>query len=448
MRDLLLFGLLAFVLIRTPKAPYIGALAWVLFGVMNPHRLAWGAAFSFPFAQTIAIVLLASVLFYRGHREVKGGSPAAVLAVLLVWCGITTIFAVNQAEATDYLFRVLKTFFMTWVILFILHTRRHVDLLVWTLVLSIGFYSVKGGLFTLATGGGYRVNGPAGGVIEGNNGLAVAMVATIPLMYYLFTQAMQRWVRLALIGMMLLSAVATLGSQSRGALLAILAAGTLLWLRGKHKFAIAMASLLFAAVALHFMPDTWTARMQTIETYEADDSARFRIAAWETAYNLAVATFPLGGGFEWQSAKVSAVHSPLPTLVMVPHSIYFEVLGTQGFIGLFMYLTFWFLVWRQCTWLRKAGRDDLRFAWARSLGSMVQVSMIGYAVGGAFLNIAFWEFCYYLFAAVAVARYVVMREAADPRNAQVAPSSTGEINAARSVASSASASVSGARPGQ
>jgi putative inorganic carbon (HCO3(-)) transporter len=410
MRDLLLFALLAFVVIRTPTAPYIGALAWVLFGVMNPHRLSWGMAFSFPFAQIIAIVLLTSLLFWRGHKEVKGGAAGGVLLVLLLWCGITTVFAINQDTAIDYLFRVLKTFLMTWVILLILHTRRHVDLLLWTLVVAVGFYSVKGGLFTLATGGAYRVNGPPGGVIEGNNSLAVGVVATIPLMYYLLSQARQKWLKLALAGSIALSAVSVLGSHSRGALLAILAMGVVLWWRGKNKLLLAGAAIAFVMAAIPFMPEHWTARMETIETYREDASAMGRIIAWETAYNIAVSRFPLGGGFEWQGPLAASLYSPDPTLVLVPHSIYFEVLGTQGFIGLALYLTFWAFVWRQCTWMRKTGKSDARFAWARSLGSMVQVSICGYAVGGAFLNLAFWEYCYYLFGAVAVAKYVVQTE--------------------------------------
>lgn len=423
-RDLVLFALLAFVVIRTPKAPYIGVMAWVLFGVMNPHRLAWGPAFSFPFAQTIAIVLFVSLLFWRGHKELKGGAPAVVMLLLLIWCGITTIFAINPEAATDYLLRVLKTFVMTWVVLLILHERRHLDLLIWTLVIAVGFYSVKGGVFTLATGGNYRVNGPPGGVIEGNNSLAVAVVATIPLMYFLATQAKQRWIKNGLIIAMVLSAIAVLGSHSRGALIALLAMGGLLWLRGKNKLILASFSIVFVLVAIPFMPDQWTARMETIETYRDDASAMGRIIGWQTAYNIAVAKFPLAGGFEWQSLETSALYSPNPTLVLVPHSIYFEVLGTQGFVGLSMYLIFWFMVWRQCAWLRKKGQTDTRFAWARVFGSMVQVSIIGYAAGGAFLNIAFWEFCFYLYAAVAIAKHIIISDSMLPAdtNIEIKPS--------------------------
>lgn len=410
MRDLALFAFLAFVLLRIWKDPYIGALAWVLVGVMNPHRLAWGPAFSFPFAQVIALALLAALLVYKGPKEMKGGAPAVVMAIFLAWCVVTTLTAFQRDAAIDYFERVAKTFVMTWVILLVMTTRRHVELLVWTLVLGIGFYGVKGGLFVLATGGVHMVNGPPGGVIEGNNSLAVGLVATIPMMFYLMTQTRKRLLRWALSGAIALCAISVLGSFSRGALLAILSMGAVLWVRGPHKLVVGVVAAAFIFVAIPFMPDHWTSRMDSIQTYEQDNSAMFRLQAWETAYNIAKDRFPLAGGFDWFSPAASQRYSPNPNLVMSPHSIFFEVLGTQGFVGLALYLLFWFLVWQQCAWLRRQGRLHPGVAWARTLGSMVQVSIVGYMVGGAFLNLAFWEFCFYLFAAVAAGKYAVRRE--------------------------------------
>ena len=50
------------------------------------------------------------------------------------------------------------------------------------LVCSIGFYGLKGGIFTLMHGGNLRVWGPGGSFIEGNNELALAIIVCIPLM--------------------------------------------------------------------------------------------------------------------------------------------------------------------------------------------------------------------------------------------------------------------------
>ena len=412
MRDFLIFGAVAILLPVILRYPYVGALAWVVFGVLNPHRLTWGLAYDFPFALVIAIATFVGVVFTRDHRQIKGGAPGLVLIVFTAWICFATLFSFNPEPANAYWDRVMKIFLMTGVLMVLLHTRRHVELLVWTMVLSLAFYGVKGALFMMRTGGEYMVNGPTGSVMEGNNQLGVGLVIVIPLMVYLHQQLSSKWLKLGLLTGAVLCAVSVLGTYSRGAVLAVFAMGCVLWYRSTHKTAALVVVLLFALLAVPAMPERWAERMDTVRTYEQDGSAMGRIAAWQTAFNIAKDRFPVGGGFEWHSPEVSARYSPVPEWVRVAHSIYFQVLGSLGFLGLAAFLLFWMLVWRQCTWIRRKSRDRPDLRWAFSLASMTQVSLTGYAVGGAFLDIAFWDLPYYLYAAIAVTQYVVGRELA------------------------------------
>lgn len=421
MRDLVLFGTVALLLPVILRYPYVGALAWVVFGIMNPHRLTWGAAYDFPFALVIAVVTLVGVFFTREHRELKGGTPGAVLIVFILWICFASLFPFNPKEAHAYLEHVLKVFFMTAVIMLLLHTRRHVELLVWSMVLSLAFYGVKGALFMMRTGGEGKVNGPTGSVMEGNNSLGVGLVIAIPLMVYLYNQLRSRWLRLGVLGMAVLCAISVLGSYSRGALVAVFAMGCVLWYRSTHKFGALVIILVFAMLAIPAMPERWTVRMDTLRTYEQDNSAMRRIIAWQTAFNIAKDRFPVGGGFYWHGPATSAKYSPVPEEVLVAHSIYFQVLGALGFGGLALFLLFWVLVWRQCAWIRRKTRDHPDLRWAFTLASMTQVSLVGYAVGGAFLDLAFWDLPYYLYAAVTVAQYIVRRELAPATDTAASP---------------------------
>ena len=414
LRDLALFVLLTIIVVMVWKRPFVGALGWVLFGVMNPHRMAWGAAYDFPFAAVIAAVTLLALLISPASKKPKGGAAAAVLLMFLAWNCITTMFAFNPDPSWDYLSRVFKVFLMTFVLMMVMQTRRDVILLVATLALSLSFFGTKGGVFVMATGGNFMVNGPPDSPMEGNNSLGVGLTMVIPLLYFLLQQADNKWLRRALMASMVLCAISVLGSYSRGAMLGIMAMSALMWWRGRNKLTILAVVATLAVVAVPAMPDRWFSKMDTLEHYDKDDSAMFRLYAWETAYNIAKDKFPVAGGFEWESPMASMKYSPLPTLVLVPHSIYFQVIGSQGFIGLALFLTFWGLVWCQCGWLRHHCRDRPDLAWGRSLGSMVQVSIAGYAVGGAFLDLAFWDLPYYLYAAVASAKYVANQALSQP----------------------------------
>lgn len=61
-----------------------------------------------------------------------------------------------------------------------------------------------------------------------------------------------------------------------------------------------------------------------------------------------------------------------------------------------LFLTFWFSVWFQCGRTRKRLPADPENDSMRLLLRMIQVSLVGYAVGGAFVNIANWDLPYYL----------------------------------------------------
>lgn len=421
LRDLSLFLFLAVLVVATIRRPLFGVLGWVLFGLMSPHRLTWGPAFDFPFSQVIAVVTLAAVALTKQHREQKGGTPALLLLLLLGWSIVNAFFGFNPPRAFEYVDRVFKAYLFVWLALLLMHKREHVTWLLATFVISLGFYGTKGGAFTLMTGGNFRVLGPYGSMVAGNNELAVALIVTIPILYFFYQQLRRPLHRRLLLGIIGLCALSVIGSYSRGALLGITAMGAVLWLRSKQKALIGLGLIAMVFVAIPLMPDQWMARMNTIQTHEEDASASFRLVAWETAYNLAKDRFPLGGGFEYELPEVSLRYSPLPDLVMVPHSIYFQTLGGLGFIGLGLLFTFWLLVWRQCAWLRKHCKSPGTL-WAGQLGSMVQVSLAGYAVGGAFLNLAFWDGVYYLYAAIGVTVYVARKQLSDEGKLQVQPS--------------------------
>ena len=109
------------------------------------------------------------------------------------------------------------------------------------MVLAIGFYAVKGGLFTIATLGQFRVWGPEDSFIYDNNAFALATVMSIPLWVYLFTQSAHRpWVRFGIMFAVAMSAVSAIGTHSRGAVLAIVAMAMFLWFKSRRKLVVGL----------------------------------------------------------------------------------------------------------------------------------------------------------------------------------------------------------------
>lgn len=420
MRDLVItlavFGSLPFIL----KRPFIGILMWVWISVMNPHRLSWGFAYDFPFAAMIAATTLIGLLTTKDPRRLPMTPVVISLMMFVVWMCITTAFSMWPDESVVMLNRVLKIMLMTMVTMMLIKTKEQVQYLVWTLVASLAYYGVKGGIFTITSGASSIVWGPSGSYIEGNNEVALAFITIIPIMYYIQMVAENKWVKRGMMVSIVLCAFAALGSYSRGALLGIAAMLFFLWLKSPKKVAMGVVMVCLIPVAIAFMPDKWGARMDTIKTYEEDQSAMGRINAWYMAFNMAKDRPLVGGGFEIYNRTAFALYAPVPDDVHAAHSIYFQALGEHGFVGLGLYLTMVWLVWRKTVWIVRNARERAALKWAAQLATMIQVSMVGFAVGGAFLSLLYYDVPYYLIAIVVVLGTIVEKALKEEKDAKAA----------------------------
>lgn len=412
MRDILVTLIVFASLPYIFKRPYLGAVMWVWISVMNPHSQGWGFARSYPFAAIIAVVTVVSLLTTKEERSLPKSPITGAFIAFLAWMSVTTLFAIHgPGAAYDQWIKVHKIFGMTLVIMMIMKERKHIEGVIWSIVISIGYYGVKGGIFTIRSGGGEKVWGPEGTFIDGNNEIALALIMVIPLMYYLLLQMKKRWQRYAFIASMGLCALASLGSYSRGALLAFVAMSTVLWLKSKNKVRLGILMAVAIPVMVLFMPPQWFSRIDSIHDYKEDGSAMGRINAWHMAFNLA-SDRPLGGGFEIYDAEVFNLYAPVPRDIHAAHSIYFQVLGEHGFVGLFIYLAIGVLSWRCGSWVAKRSKGHPELKWASDLATMIQVSLLGFAVGGAFLSLVYFDVPYYLMAAMIATRVLVEKELA------------------------------------
>lgn len=431
MRDLLVLMVFSFGALKALKSPYNGALLWVWIGLMNPHRLGWGFAYTMPLAMISAVLMVMAMAANPRRVTSPMAPPVTVLIVFMMWMGATTLTAMHQSESATMYYEAVKVLIMVLVVALTLQTREQITGFAGVTALSIAYFGAKGGLFTLMTGGSFRVWGPPQSVVEGNNELAVALVITIPLLFFLTQQTSKilemavfrplgaKWVKRILFVIMVLCGVAAIGSHSRGALLSIAAMFSVFWWRSKSKAKIGLVLLILAPAMVFFMPDEWTSRMETIKTYDQDESALGRINAWIMAIHIANSRI-FGVGFLTNTPIIYQMYAPSSKLLLVAHSIYFQVLGQHGYIGLFLFLLFWGLTFRSAGRIVKLVKGHPDLEWAGQLADMIRVALIGFAVGGAFLSLAYWDMPFYYMAMLVMTEKLV-------RKALAAQTDTAEI---------------------
>jgi probable O-glycosylation ligase (exosortase A-associated) len=168
----------------------------------------------------------------------------------------------------------------------------------------------------------------------------------------------------------------------------------------------------------NFAPSAWTQRMFTIETYQKDASAESRLEMWQRAWTLAKMSPIVGGGFHWSydpntvNRLFAGTDLPKMTGPLAAHSIWFEMLGDHGFVGLGLFVVIVASAFLDAHWLIRRSRRDPDLLWANNLGRMLQVALIGYCAGGSFATQAMYDGFYAIVIIAAAARRIVAAELA------------------------------------
>lgn len=390
MRDIVL--VLAFVAAvpLTFRAPFAGVLVWAWIALMSPHRIVYGFASGQPFNMVIAVVTILAWLISKERKQFPSDGVPWLMVIFAAWMTFNSFFAPNPDQSWPLWDLTIKSFVFALMVAATLTGKARIHAMIWVIVLSIGFYGVKGGAFTLLTGGHYRVYGPESTIIADNNQLAVAVTMILPLVIYLFQQTEVRWLRLALAGSVVLQIINVLGSYSRGGFVALFSMLFFFWLRSQRKAVYLILGLAVVLPALWMMPDTFWDRMATIQDASEDASFQGRTTSWLVCLYYALDHFPLGAGFAGTQVP-SVFNVYFPDLARAAHSIYFQVLGEHGFVGLALYLAMLALAWSNCAAVIRQTRNSQELAWACELARMLQVGLVAFCVGGAGLSMAYYE---------------------------------------------------------
>ncbi len=394
MRDLILLGALVGILPLIWRAPIVGVIAWIWISLMSPQREVYGFLRDFQINLAIAGFTALAWIASRERKFVPPNAMTLLIVLFALWTCLTTYLALDTAFSSDIWQRTLKTLVLGLAIITLANTKLRIQAVVWTLAISLGYYAVKGGGFVLLTGGRAHVYGPDNTMIGDNNALALALIALIPLLHYLRVTsktALARWACLGTIGCSLL---AILGTYSRGAMLALVATGAAFATRSRTGLAALFAGGIIAMSLPALLPTSWFDRMATIQAYNEDTSFEGRVQAWQTAINIVEQRPLVGGGFSSTNLDwvARAYHTPGSLEAgKAAHSIYFEVLGDHGLVGLALYLAILGVATFNTFLVLAIARDREDLAWARQLARMLQVSMFAFLVGGAALSMAYYD---------------------------------------------------------
>jgi probable O-glycosylation ligase (exosortase A-associated) len=406
MRNLLLLFVFASYLALGATAPFVATLGYLWVDLAAPQAMGYSFLHSISFAMILGV---AAIFFFVAFESKKNLRPTAIQILLLIfagWVTLTSTWSLIPEAAWWKWDWATKTILFAFFAPYVINNRVRIEAFLMTFILSISVNYLPLAAKTILTGGRY---GSSHTVMMGNSkiaessSMAMATIMILPLIYVLYKHntifPKNTVAKVAALGFGLAAPIAMYGTFARTGLIALTALIALQIPRAKHKILIVTAMGLTGLLIASNLTGSWVDRMETIKNPTSDSSASARLAVWAWTYDF-VKENPFGGGFEvYRINRLTINVAPDPItgeqkeIVFERgrafHSMYFEVLGEHGYIGLLIYLTMFFISIRSLyrVYRDTRGIDELRWLQDYSIAA-IQFTII-LLVGGSFIGIAF-----------------------------------------------------------
>lgn len=467
MRDLFFVAFLFASLFLAIKRPFLFILVYCYVDIVAPQRLSFFLLNQVSLSLIMFGLAIIGWLVGDSKKGMRGDHLQVVIGILLLYCGISTIYADFPVEAQDKWSWVWKAMVWSMFLPLVLRTRLRLEAMALTMVLSASALAITGGLKTATGGSGY---GSLQLLLDDNSGLfegsifSTVAISIIPLILWLarygtiFNARTDNLHHKLVWGFAICLVFACLlipvGTQARTGLVC----AAFLFIFGlrdsKYKMRYLTGVVALGIIALPLVPSAFAERMSTITNHQADESASTRVAVWKWTWDYAL-DHPLGGGFdvyrqnELQVTKVIVRNSggqvtreevPYTDKARAFHNSYFEMLGEQGFPGLALWLYLHIVCFVRMESLRRRYKDvtDPDQAWIRPMATALQGGHLVYLMGAMFVGIAFQPFVWMIISLqIGVHTYIKRREqearwrplAVQLGNAPAGPEGVGVVSA-------------------
>jgi probable O-glycosylation ligase (exosortase A-associated) len=388
------------------NAPFIATLGYVWVDTFQPQSVAYIILNQFPVAMIMGVAAL-GLYMLMDRRSPPRLCPETILQLAMAaWCTITMIWAEAPEAGWGKWDWAFKTLLFAAFLPYVIRSRVQIEAFAQIYVFALAANFVPFGLKTLVSGGGYGTNL---GLQSGNSGLAeggllsTVCLMAVPLAVSLsqHTQLMPR-MKLVPLGYWIvagLAVVTAIGTYERSALIGLIILFIYMWIRSRHRVTMTLVGCVVGCLVVYTTSSAWNERVSTIGDFEKENSAYVRILVWRWTLGY-TAEHPLGGGFD--AFMINHIEVPgnnggpsYTEFHRAYHSIYFEMLGEQGYPGIAMFLSLAILTFYRLHRTAKRARQCSELAWVASLSDGLQSGLAVFLSSGAFVGIAFQPMFWY-----------------------------------------------------
>ena len=320
-----------------------------------------------------------------------------LLLLFLLHTFISTMFSNYSAYSWPYWKEFLKAIVITYLIVVLITDTGRFRLLLLVMMLSLGLEQGKQGWYYLLFPPDSN-NMNTIPFLGDNNGVAIGMLMLVPVAAYLARTTQHTWARRGYWFLLVGCLFRALTTYSRGGFLACGALGGVYLLRSRQKLRVLAGITVMVVIILPALPAKFWARMNTIQTYEEDDSATGRLHFWQVAVKMANANPLLGVGYNAYNIAYDAYDFSNKRYGSgrSVHSSFFGILAEVGYLGFALYAAILVCAFQSCYRVQKqAAMGSIPVELAHGAAAL-EASLAAFVVGGLFIpfqyNEMVWHF--------------------------------------------------------
>ncbi|HET7129082.1 MAG TPA: O-antigen ligase family protein [Gaiellaceae bacterium] len=328
----LLFGVILFVVVTFPSnLPQIGGA---------------GATLAKPVGAALAISWLFALLATRDRSRMRVlVRDEPLIATLVVsfgaWALISTAWAFNSSVARSEASRLLQVLLLFFIIFTAVRSGRELRLIALSFVVASGLMS------TYALASGVTAAGRLTGGVANANMFAAELVAAASLGVFMLGLPLRGRLRLLLLAVLAVDAMAFVRTGSRGGLVAIAIAFVLaVAVAGPLRARIVGGGLIAAAAAVTYYVAFAPAQLREHVTVVTPQASASRTDLWKIALRMAHDHLFLGVGignfrlleFDYLAQTINLLNVQEELHVgLVAHNTYLGILAELGLVGLVLF---------------------------------------------------------------------------------------------------------------
>ncbi|HEX4020252.1 MAG TPA: O-antigen ligase family protein [Acidobacteriaceae bacterium] len=393
--------------------PFYGLLGLLVVNVLQPGEL-YPSLAPLHLERTLAIILLFCVLLHRKKLRFPKITLLILVFYAAMWLAVPLAFWRGNSIAGCIDFGPIVVYHLLIVALIVNTEEFHKYLILGMFLVAwlggAAYWRYEHGIVQVAM----DIDRAIGITSSGGdaNTLGITLVCSLPLLFLLTTKDNSWWMRILAWSVMTLSVATVIDTGSRTSFFVFILFVVLTLMRQKKYWKFLPLLPLAGFLLWAAIPQQYKARYETVDHLKNDESYQNRVLSWEGGVQMFLSNPLTGiGPDNYAIANGEKFWPGFPRHWLQAHSLYFQLLGELGLLGMITWYSFLITLIALNFRLSRKMKDNPHFpSYLKQFPGMCNIAIFILLVASYSAHTLYRETWYSLAALSGVVQYLAVKK--------------------------------------